>query len=482
VRPLAPLFVLLAGATACHPAAADRGATVLFASGADLQSANPIITVHPLAKLVQKYVLLTTLLRYDSALTVTPYLARRWEWSDDRRLLTLHLATDVRWHDGSPTTAADVAWTFSTAMDPAAGYPRHNELAEWDAPRILDDSTVVLSFRHPASGIPDVLTDLAILPARAFEGVAATQLRQASWNRAPVGNGPFRFIAHEPNRRWIFEANEAFPASLGGPPRLRRFIVVVVDEPTTKLAALTAGELDFAGISPAHAAFVRRDRRLAVVDYPLFFTYGMVFNTRRPPFDDLAVRRAVSLAIDRQAIIDGYLFGFGAPAGSAVPPGIPSRLAIPPPLPNRAAARALLDGSAPAFEILTVGSGEAPLEQMIQAQLREVGVTATIRQLELSAFLDRVYGPSHDFTAAVMGIPGDLGLGFLGPLVELTGLAGGGGVESTQRLLDDSVGVAFLYHARGVQGMNRRVEGVRMDLRGELPTIARWHVAGLETP
>jgi len=61
-------------------------------------------------------------------------------------------------------------------------------------------------------------------------------------------------------------------------------------------------------------------------------------------------------------------------------------------------------------------------------------------------------------------------------------LAGGGGVESTQRLLDDSVGVAFLYHARGVQGMNRRVEGVRMDLRGELPTIARWHVAGLETP
>ena len=74
----------------------------------------------------------------------------------------------------------------------------------------------------------------------------------------------------------------------------------MVDEPTTKLAALTAEELDFAGISPAHAEFVRRDERLMVADYPLLFTYGMVFYTRIAPLDDVSVRQAVSLALDRR--------------------------------------------------------------------------------------------------------------------------------------------------------------------------------------
>ncbi len=106
-----------------------------------------------------------------------------------------------------------------------------------------------------------------------------------------MGNGPFRFVAHEPNRRWVFAADSSFPAELGGPPGLERFIVVVVDEPTTKLAALTSGELDFAGIQPAHAEFVRRDPALAVISYPLLLTYGIVFNTRRPPFDRLDLRR-----------------------------------------------------------------------------------------------------------------------------------------------------------------------------------------------
>src|SRR3989449_10017166 len=82
-------------------------------------------------------------------------------------------------------------------------------------------------------------------------------------------------------------------------PYTTLFRSVVVDEPTTKLAALTAGEIDFAGILPAHAAFVRRSPDLAVLDYPLIFPYGIVFNTRRPPFDDARVRRAVALALDR---------------------------------------------------------------------------------------------------------------------------------------------------------------------------------------
>src|SRR4029079_10233492 len=99
-RALLVALLLLGG---CQPTAARRGATVLFASGADLQSMNPLVTLHPLARQVQRYVLLTTLARYDSALVPRPYLARGWTWSDDRRSLVLHLVTGVRWDDGVPT-------------------------------------------------------------------------------------------------------------------------------------------------------------------------------------------------------------------------------------------------------------------------------------------------------------------------------------------------------------------------------------------
>ncbi|MFL5516846.1 MAG: hypothetical protein ACJ8DJ_11860, partial [Gemmatimonadales bacterium] len=134
-------------------------------------------------------------------------------------------------------------------------------------------------------------------------------------------------------------------------------------------------------------------------------------------------------------------------------------------------------GRALRFELLTVGSGEAPLEQMVQSRLRSAGFDVTIRQLELSAFLGRVYGPSHDFEAAVLGVPGDLGLEYLQPLAELAGIAAPAEPGTAQRWFADSVPVAFLYHARGLQGMNRRVHGVIMDLRGELATVHDWWVA-----
>jgi peptide/nickel transport system substrate-binding protein len=449
----------------------------VFASGADLQSVNPLLTVHPLAKQVERYVLLTTLVRYDSALVPRPYLARQWTWSADRKTLVFRLQGGVRWQDGTPTTARDVAWTLSAARDQATGYARLNDFADVAFVNDPNDSTVVVRFNRAQDAVPDVLTDLAILPAHLLDSVPRAELRRAAWNEHPVGNGPFRFVAHEPGRRWVFAANPDFPAALGGPPALERFIVVVVDEPTTKLAALTSGEVDVAGIQPAHAAFVRKNPALTVLDYPLILPYGIVFNTRRPPFDDPRVRLAVALAIDRREIVDGYLYGFGSVADGPVPPGVPGYVAVRPIPAAPDSARRLLGDRRIAFELLTVGSGEAALEQMIQARLAAVGFDVTIRQLELTAFLARVSAARRDFTAAVVGTPGDLGLGYLATLADLAGMRVPADPAAAQRLFRDSLPVAFLYQARGVQALSRRVQGVRMDLRGELPTVAAWWTA-----
>jgi len=215
-----------------------------------------------------------------------------------------------------------------------------------------------------------------------------------------------------------------------------------------------------------------------VRDYPLIYPFGLVLNTRRPPFNDPRARLAAALAIDRQEIVDGYLFGYGVPATGPVPPDVPQYVATPPVRLDPDSARRLVAslGVRPQFELLTVGSGEAPLEQMLQARLNAVGFDVRIRQLANSAFQDYVSGSRHDFSAAVMGIPGDPGLGFLQRVGELTGVAVPEDAKAAQRVLAEQLPVIWLYHARGVQGMNQRVLGVQMDVRGELPTVTAWHI------
>jgi peptide/nickel transport system substrate-binding protein len=180
--------------------------------------------------------------------------------------------------------------------------------------------------------------------------------------------------------------------------------------------------------------------------------------------------------LDRQEIVDGYIYGFGTIARGPVPAGIPgyvppSETTIPPD-----SARRVLGGREVSFELLTVGSGEAALEQMIQAQLARVGITVTIRQLELTAFLDRVNSRRPDFEAAVLGTTGDMGLGHMRTLADLAGISIPVNPAAAQGIFTDSSLAAFLYHARGVQGVNRRVDRVRMDIRGELPSVSEWTI------
>ena len=85
-------------------------------------------------------------------------------------------------------------------------------------------------------------------------------------------------------------------------------------------------------------------------------------------------------------------------------------------------------------------------------------------------------GARHEFSAAVVGIPGDPELGFLQRVGDLTGVRLPADPRAAQHALAEQLPVVWLYHARGVQGVNRRVQGVRMDVRGELPTVTAWHI------
>ena len=214
-------FALVSGAATC--VAPQRAADVaVFASGADLESANPLVTIHPLSRQVQRHMLFVPLARYDSALAPEPYGARSWEWSPDRRRVTLALETALRWHDGLPTTAHDVVFTLDAARDPAVGYMRAGDLAGIIGVEAIDDSTVAIEFSAPQAALPLVLCELPVLPRHLLASVAPAAMRAAAFNLAPVGNGPFRFVERVAGQRWRFARNDAFPSALGGPPQRLR--------------------------------------------------------------------------------------------------------------------------------------------------------------------------------------------------------------------------------------------------------------------
>ncbi len=488
----------------------------MYASGTDLESGNPLVTVHSLSRQIQRYALFVTLARYDAALAPSPYFASRWDWTPDHRTLALHLVTGLRWHDDSLTTARAVAFTIDAARDPATGYWRAADLAAVDSVRATDDSTATLYFRTPQAAFPLVLCELPIVPAHLLSAVPRADMRRAPFNLAPVGNGPFRFVERRAGSRWAFRRNAAFPPALGGPPRLNGLVVAVVDEPTTKFAGLASGELDVAGIAPTMASLASRDRSLRVVDYPILFSTGITFNVQKPPFDDARVRRAISESIDRRRIVDAALAGYGTAASGPVPPESPYALRGTV-APNPRGADALFDsagwkraangarmrdGRPLTLELLTVGSGDNALEQLVQADLAARGIRVTIRQVELGTFLTEARAPRKRFDALVSGVPGDISLSFLASMFESR--QAGGALDysgfhdpkldalfaatraapndsarvdawrAVQRLLDDAAPVVWIYHSRGLQGLSARLANVTMDLRGEMPTLAQW--------
>jgi peptide/nickel transport system substrate-binding protein len=162
------------------------------------------------------------------------------------------------------------------------------------------------------------------------------------------------------------------------------------------------------------------------------------------------------------------------------------------------------DGRPFEFDLLTVGSGDNALEQLVQADLALRGVRVNIRQVELGTFLNEARASNKTFDALVAGVPGDVALSFVSAMFETR--QRGGALDYTgfhsseldslfqaarnagndasrvaawrgaQRILQDSVPVAWLYHSRGVQGLSARLRNVTMDLRGEMVSVADWAI------
>ena len=243
-----------------------------------------------------------------------PSLARSWEHADSLTLV-FHLDPRARWHDGTPVRAEDVVFTYDVYLDTLVGSRFRPNLAAIDSVRARDSLTVVFHFarRYPEQ-LYDATYHTRILPKHLLESIPRGRLASSAFARSPVGSGPFRFV------RWEAGAVIEVAADTGhflGRPRLDRVIWRVVPDLGAGVSALLAGEGDAIEVIPPRELRdrVRADSSLRLVPYApnalAYISFNLRDRDRRGPhpiFGDRAVRRAVTMAVDRATIVRS-LFG-----------------------------------------------------------------------------------------------------------------------------------------------------------------------------
>ena len=364
--------------------------------------------------------------------TFKPLLAQSWDWSPDHKVLTFHLRDGVVWSDGVPVTAEDVRWSWQAQRDPAVAWD-NAEAKRWiDDVEIVDPRTVRFHFQRVyAKQFLDANEGL-ILPKHAWEKLPFSQWRQSGdWFRQHlVVDGPFTVASWEPQQQVVMQRNERYFEP--GLPRLDRVVMRQVPDAATAFTQLLNGELDFLPqIAIADVPRAKASPRLQVVSYWTNLWVAVAWNNENVLFRDPEVRRALTLAIDRPAIVQTLWGPYGKVADSPVPSTVWVHDKSLQPWPyDRDEARRILaakgwrdsdgdgvidkDGRPFAFELITNAGNRsrADASVMIQAQLHQVGIRVTPRQVEFNTLITQVQAGKYD--ACVAGYSLDTSLDLSG--------------------------------------------------------------------
>jgi ABC-type dipeptide/oligopeptide/nickel transport system permease component/ABC-type transport system substrate-binding protein len=325
--------------------------------------------------------------------TVKPWLASGWTVSDDGRRYIFDLRSNVRFHDGSAFSADDVVFSLNRAIAPDSTNAQAQALRAIAQVTALGPLRVQIDLAEPDANFLRLLSfgDAVMVP-RAAAGLLATK---------PVGTGPFRFVAWQ---RGDAVTLERFPDYWGTAPYLQRLIFRFIADPNAAYAAMRARDLDIFPDFPAPETLAQlaKDPHLKLA---IGLTEGEVIlaiNQRQGPLADIRVRQAISHAINRQAVIDGAMYGYGIPIGSHFPPQNPDYVDLTGRYPHdlAAARRLLAEAGYPDGIDLTLKLPPPPYArrggEIVAAQLAQAGIRVSIRNIEWAAWLDEVY-KRHDF-------------------------------------------------------------------------------------
>ncbi len=347
------------------------------------------------------------LVRFGPDGAVLPALAESWEIAPDGLSYTFTLHAGVTFHNGQEMTAEDVVFSLDRARAEDSANAQKQLFAPIDEVTAVDPTHVEVTLKQPFGSLLFNLAwgDAVIVDESFGEGE----------RRAPNGTGPFRFGQWVEGDRIEIVKN---PDYWGEPAKLDKATFKFISDATAAFAAMMAGDVDAFPVFPApeNLAQFEADPRFKVIVGNTEGETILAMNHGHEPLNDIRVRKAIALAIDRQAIIDGAMFGYGTPIGTHFAPHNPAYTDLTGLSPHDPeAAKALLAEAG--VEGLNLSLKLPPPTyarrggEIIASQLREVGIETTITNLEWAQWLEEVFkNRDYDLTIVSHTEPMDIGI------------------------------------------------------------------------
>jgi len=321
------------------------------------------------------------ILRMDAYGNVVPGLAKEWELSQDGKELTLHIVTGAKYHNGEPVTAEDVVFTIKDMQ--TCAYSSSN-FAFIDRAEVVDEATVKVYFKYAYGPALKLFTTKSGIVKESFMANGEDSLA-----RAPIGCGPYEFVEWINGDKIVLKA---FDGYFGEAPSIKNIIYKIIPDSTTGAVALEKGEVDiYLNTADADLPTLEANPNLKVLLHSIGKWQFIQINTTKPPLDNMKVRQAIAMAIDRESLIIGAAEGNGDPTYSFTPEGYPGH--IPGVEINKydvEKAKALLAeaGYPNGFSGIsfTVMPRYSVTAQCLQADLRKIGIIADIEIVEGGSF------------------------------------------------------------------------------------------------
>lgn len=473
-------------------------------------------------------------------------LAKTWEMSEDNRSITYTLRSDARWDDGTPITSHDFKFAYTLYGNPVIASPRQQYLAELvgadtgnidfeKAIETPDDTTLVFNFYKK---VPEQLalfhTSLTPLPKHAWKDVPPREFRHSPLNQKPLGAGPYMLGDWQKQQQIVLASNPL--AKLPKPGNIPRIMFRIVPDYTVRLAQLQTGAVDvvenikpedFEGLDNARADVEIKPVGLRVYDYVGWSNIDRDAYHRdgtikpHPLFGSAKVRRALTLAIDRQSILDGYLKEYGVIASTDISPSLKWAYndgIVPYPYDPASAVRLLEEeGWNPGPDgireknsrkfsfVLFTNAGNARRNYasvIIQQNLREIGIDCQLDVQESNVFFENLRMRKIDAWMAGWSIGLEIDpldgwgsdleksrfnfTGYRNPRIdelcelakaELNQLDARPHWMEYQEILHHDQPTTFLYWIKETQGFNRRIEGEELNILSTFYNIDDWTLA-----
>jgi peptide/nickel transport system substrate-binding protein len=457
-----------------------------------------------------------------------PQLAERWEWGKDSLSIAFHLNPRARWHDGVPVRASDVRYSLNLTKDPAVGSPALPLVSNVDSVSVRDSLTAVAWFkRRTPEQFYDLVYQVPIVPEHILGNTPNAQIKTSEVARRGIGSGRFRLARWDAGQRVELVADTM---NYRGRPKLDRIVYAPNPDFNSAVTRFFAGDADmFEQLRPEQLARMKTDTVRRAVRYPTFQYSYFMFNfvdpkqpTRpHPIFSERAVRRALSMAVDRRAMLRNVFDTLGQPLYGPFPRSISVADTTVPQLQyDTTKARALLDsagwvtgadgvraknGRRLEFAISTPSSSATRHQYaiLLQDAFRRIGAAAKIDETDAASTNAKLN--AHGFDAMLVNFATDPSVGGFKQSWSTAGIAKDGanyaaysnpGVDALldsatasfdpartksyarrafETMIEDAPAI-WLYEPPTVMGVDKRIRTANMRADGYWSGLADWWI------